>query len=54
MKKIVLTLAVLATLPVLCSGALKKSVTWENIKAHPAPLPSSGAYREYPGKGLPA
>ena len=42
MKKIVLTLAVLAALPVLCSGALKKSVTWENIKAHPAPLPVLG------------
>ena len=42
MKKIVLALAVLAALPVLCSGALKKSVTWEKIKAHPAPLPVLG------------
>lgn len=34
--------SLIAVLPVLCSASLKKSVTWENIKAHPAPLPIIG------------
>ena len=49
MKKAGFILALLGVLAVSVSGApLKKSVTWENIKAHPAPLPVIGELSPLP------
>ena len=48
MKRFILSLIFAALLPLLCAGALRKSVTWENITAHPAPLPVLGELRAVP------
>ena len=42
MKKVLLTSFMILTAAIASGQALKKSVTWDNIRNHPAPLPVIG------------